>query len=155
MRVTVLMGAPGAGKSTWLKQHRTDELVVNTHAVRMVDGIDVGAYMSHMRAVGLAAIVRGEPLIVDATNTYPQHRKFWLAAGRKHGRSCRLVAFDTPLNLLLSAQRTRAHPAPRNIVIKHHRLMRAALSRVASEGWDDIETVVRESTSPPFRAFDR
>ena len=41
--ITVLMGAPGAGKSTWLKLNANgSEHIYDTHAVRMNKEIDVG-----------------------------------------------------------------------------------------------------------------
>jgi predicted kinase len=155
MTITVLMGAPGSGKTTWLTEHRNDELVIDTHAVRTVQSLDVGAYMAHIRKVGANAASQGKPLIVDATNTYPQHRLYWLAIARRHDLTAHLVAFDTSLALCLAAQRRRANPAPDRIVIKHHRLMRIALTRVHSEGWDDIDVLTRPTMTPPIPHPDR
>ncbi len=146
--VTVLVGAPGAGKSTWLKSNQTDEYVANTHAVRAVKGLDVDAYMHHFRQAALAELRRGRSIIIDATNTYRHHRRPWLAAARAAGAQAQAVAFDTPLPALLAAQRTRAHSVPQRIVIKHHRLMRLALIDLPTEAWDAYEVIVRNRNTP-------
>ena len=146
--VTVLVGAPGAGKSTWLKSNQTDEYVADTHAVRAVKGLDVDAYMNHFRQAALTELRRGRSIIIDATNTYRHHRRPWLAAARAAGAQARAVAFDTPLPALLAAQRTRAHPVPQRIVIKHHQLMRLALIDLPTEGWDAYEVIVRDRNTP-------
>jgi predicted kinase len=146
--VTVLIGAPGAGKSTWLRRNQTDEYVADTHAVRAVKGLDVDAYMNHFRQAALAEIRRGRSVIIDATNTYRHHRRPWLAAARAAGAQARAVAFDTPLPALIAAQRTRAHPVPQRIVIKHHQLLRLALIDLPTEGWDAYEVIVRNRNTP-------
>jgi predicted kinase len=146
--VTVLIGAPGAGKSTWLRSNQTDEYVADTHAVRAVKGLDVDAYMNHFRQAALAEIRRGRSVIIDATNTYRHHRRPWLAAARAAGAQARAVAFDTPLPALIAAQRTRAHPVPQRIVIKHHHLLRLALIDLPTEGWDAYEVIVRNRNTP-------
>jgi predicted kinase len=146
--VTVLVGAPGAGKSTWLKSNQTDEYVADTHAVRAVKGLDVDAYMNHFRQAALTELRRGRSIIIDATNTYRHHRRPWLAAARAAGAQARAVAFDTPLPALLAAQRTRAHPVPQRIVIKHHQLMRLALIDLPTEAWDATEVIVRDRNTP-------
>jgi predicted kinase len=146
--VTVLIGAPGAGKSTWLKSNQTDEYVADTHAVRAVKGLDVDVYMNHFRQAALTELRRGRSIIIDATNTYRHHRRPWLAAARAAGAQARAVALDTPLHALLAAQRTRAHPVPQRIVIKHHQLMRLALIDLPTEGWDAYEVIVRDRNTP-------
>lgn len=153
--VTVLVGAPGAGKTTWLAAHRTDEYVADTHPVRTQSDLDVDAYMAAMRQQTVHRIAQGQPVIIDATNTYRQHRLLWLAAARRAGATSRAVLFDTPLPLLIAAQRKRAHPAPDRIVIKHHRLMRTALATVPTEGWDTVEVVTRARPAQPRTPTDR
>ena len=141
--VTVLIGAPGAGKSTWLAANKTDEWVADTHPVRIYAELDVDAYMASMRQKTVQMIGAGRPVIVDATNTYRHHRLLWLAAARKAQATSRAILFDTPLPALLAAQRRRQHPAPDKIVMKHHRMMRSALIAVPKEGWDQVDVVVR------------
>ena len=141
--VTVLIGAPGAGKSTWLKSNQTDEWVADTHPVRTHAELDVDAYMAAMRQKTVLMIRAGRPVIVDATNTYRHHRLLWLAAARKAEATSRAILFDTPLTALIAAQRRRQHPAPDRVVIKHHRMMRSALLAVPKEGWDQVEVIVR------------
>ena len=141
--VTVLMGPPGAGKTTWMKANRVDEFVADTHAVRMVAELDVDHYMTVMRQQTIGQIRQGRDVIIDATNTYPHHRALWLATARRYQAEARLVAFDTQLHLLIAAQRTRQHPAPQRVVIKHHALMRRALRDVQTEGWDSVTVLTR------------
>jgi predicted kinase len=48
--ITVLMGAPGAGKSTWLEKNKTGkEHIYNTQPVRTNSEIDVNRFMAHIR----------------------------------------------------------------------------------------------------------
>lgn len=141
--VTVLMGAPGAGKTTWVKNNRVNEFLADTHAVRMINDIDVDHYMTVMRHQTIAQIKNGRDVIIDATNTYPNHRRLWLATAQKYEAETRLIAFNTQLALLLAAQQTRKHPAPKKIVMKHYGLMVTALQNVEKEGWDSLTIITR------------
>lgn len=142
--ITVLMGAPGAGKSTWLKLNANgSEHIYDTHAVRMNKEIDVGAFMHQQRLKAVKAAESGLDLICDGTHTITTHRLVWLNLSKRLGSKSRLVIFDTSLNLVLAAQRHRQFPAPDKIVIDHYKRVQLAKQIVKSEPWDFIETITR------------
>lgn len=142
--LTVLVGAPGAGKSTWIKRNATgNEYIASSEMVRVNRDIDVAAYMQQMRINGLKALKSGQEVIVDATNTITHHRTYWLKCARIVGVKSRLVVFNTNLNALLEAQKIRQFPAPRNVVIKHHKNMAIANKLIVNEAWDEIIKVTR------------
>lgn len=142
--LTVLVGAPGAGKSTWLKRNTTGcEYVATSEMVRMDREIDVAAYMNNMRLQGAKALKAGRDVIVDATNTITAHRLYWLKCAQANQAKTKIVIFDTNLNSLLAAQKIRQFPAPSNVVIKHHKNMSIAIKLIANEGWDEIVRITR------------
>jgi predicted kinase len=142
--ITVLMGAPGAGKSTWLKLNANgSEHIYNTHAVRMNKQIDVGLFMQQQRLKAVKAAESGLDLICDGTHTISTHRLVWLNLAKRLNVKSRLVIFDTSLSLVLAAQRQRQFPAPNKVVIDHYRRVQLAKQIVKSEAWDFIETITR------------
>jgi predicted kinase len=144
--ITVLMGAPAAGKTTWLKLNATGlEHIYDTHAVRVNRNMDVGIFMHQQRLRAIKAAEKGLDLICDGTHTITSHRQVWLQLAERLERPTRLVIFDTPLNLLLAAQRTREFPAPDRVVIDHFQRMQSAKVLVTKEPWDFIETIKRSS----------
>jgi predicted kinase len=142
--ITVLMGAPGAGKSTWVVNNKTgSEHVFNTEGVRVNRELDVAAYMQHQRVKAIKAVETGKSLIADGTHTIDTHRKVWLNLAKRLGLETRLVIFDTALPTLLAVQTSREFPAPRNVVVDHHRRLQMAKHIVTKEGWNCIETIKR------------
>lgn len=144
--ITVLMGAPGAGKTTWLKLNANGtEHIYDTHGVRVHRDIDAGIFMHQQRLKAVKAAESGLDLICDGTHTITSHRAVWLQLAKRLNRPTRLVIFDTPLHLLLAAQRNRAFPAPDRVVIDHFQRMQAARALASKEEWDFMETIKRSS----------
>ena len=144
MSITVLMGAPGSGKSTWLAVNKVDPShVASTQAIRVNREIDRGAYMRMMQVKAIKAAESGMNLYCDGTHTIPSHRLIWLHLAKRLGVESRLVCFQTSLHLMLLAQRQRQFPAPNHIVIDHHKRFKRAMFLCQQEGWDVIETLVR------------
>jgi predicted kinase len=142
--ITVLMGAPGAGKSTWVANNKIgDEHIFNTEGIRVNRDLDVAAYMQHQRIKAIKAVESGKDLIADGTHTIGQHRKLWLQLAARLGHETRLVVFDTALTTLLGVQTMREFPAPNKVVIDHHRRLQMAKHTVMREGWGCIETIKR------------
>lgn len=138
------MGAPGAGKSTWLNRNKTGfEHVYNTEAVRVNRELDVAAYMQIQRIKAVKAAESGKDVVADGTHTIATHRRFWLNLADRLGLDTRLVVFETPLQTCLDVQKTREYPAPRKVIVDHHQRMQMAKLHIRREGWDVIDHVIR------------
>jgi len=137
--ITVLMGAPGAGKTTWLKKNRNNEYVASTEAIRIVRDLDRDEFMASLRANGKRALQQGKSVIVDGTNTIERHRLYWLNVGKSLDHETRLISFDATLEKLLHAQTLRQYPAPYPVVVDHYKRFKLALKAIDQEGWDYIE----------------
>ena len=142
--IVVLMGIPGAGKSTWVHFNETGfEHIYNTEAVRRDRELDIAAYMNIQRRRAIMAVESGKTLIADGTHTIATHRQVWLKLAERLGIETRLIVFDTPLDVCLAVQTEREYPAPRKIVIDHHRRLQMAKLQIKREGWGEIETIKR------------
>lgn len=142
--ITVLMGAPGAGKSTWVRNNKHgDEHIFNTEAVRINRELDVAGFMQHQRIKAIKAVESGKDLIADGTHTIGTHRKVWLSLADRLDLPTRLIVFDTALATLLGVQKMREFPAPHKVVVDHHRRLQMAKHTIVREGWDSIEIITR------------
>ena len=142
--IICLMGAPGAGKSTWVKNNKNgEEHIFNTEGIRVNRELDVAAYMQQQRIKAIKAVESGKNLIADGTHTIGQHRKLWLALANRLNLETRLIIFDTQLPILLQVQAMREFPAPRNVVVDHHRRLQLAKHQVKREGWGQIDVITR------------
>jgi predicted kinase len=142
--ITVLMGAPGAGKSTWVEANKHHGVhIYNTEPVRTHKGIDIAMFMRYERIKAIQAAELGVDLICDGTHTIPGHRAIWLTVAKQLGLETKLIAFDTALPILLAVQRERVHPAPHKIVVDHYRRFQLQKHVVNREPWGSIELKVR------------
>lgn len=142
--ITVLMGAPGAGKSTWVKdnyEHGTH--IFNTEAVRVHKDLDVRGFMRYERIKAIKAAELGVDVICDGTHTIPGHRAIWLQVAKELCIETKIIAFDTPLATLLQVQRERVHPAPDRVVIDHYRRFQMQKHVINREPWGSIELITR------------
>jgi predicted kinase len=142
--ITVLMGAPGAGKSTWVMNNKTgNEHIFNTEAVRINRELDIAGFMQHQRIKAIKAVESGKDLIADGTHTIGTHRKVWLSLADRLLLPTRLIVFDTALATLLGVQKMREFPAPHKVVVDHHRRLQLAKHAIVRERWDSIEFIKR------------
>ena len=142
--IVVLMGAPGAGKSTWVKRNKSGfEHIYNTEAVRINRDLDIAAFMGLQRLKAVKAAEAGKWVIADGTHTIQTHRQFWLNLADRLGIETKLVAFDTQLQTCLDVQKQREFPAPRQVVVDHHRRFQMAKLHIKRERWGSIEVITR------------
>lgn len=140
--ITVLLGAPGSGKTTWTMKNRTDkDYIYNIDAIRYVPGLDVGTYTDFHRKRAIWKVQEGFSLIADATHTIKAHRDVWRHLGDRLGLQTRIVLFDVPLTTLIEVQKHREFPVKRSVVVDHHRKLQLARHAIDREGWGAIEVI--------------
>ena len=145
LMITVLMGAPAAGKTTWLKQNKTgNEHIYSADLVRVDKDLDVDYYMATIRSKVIKAVMNGKNVIADGTHTIKTHRMFWLALAKRYHVETKLIVFDTPLQLLLKGNSMRQYPCATDVLLKHHKSMPMAKRHAMREAWNSIDRLVRD-----------
>ncbi|HEV7205429.1 MAG TPA: LLM class flavin-dependent oxidoreductase [Jatrophihabitans sp.] len=152
--VVVLVGASGAGKSTWAAaRYRTQE-IVSSDELRGVVGSgrhDLDASVDAFRLLDdivAARLRRRLTCVIDTLGLDPDRRRGYLAAARAAGLPAAAVVFDVPAAAVRqrNAERDRPVPAPALAT----QLSRAADARaqVEIEGWDVVVRVEVEPVEP-------
>jgi predicted kinase len=152
--LTVLMGPPGAGKTTWTETNLAPgQVLCSTEPIRRNRAMHqrqgaIVAYLANLRAKAETALAEGRDAVVDGCNTRRGDRSTWLALARRYRASTRLVVFATSLEAMLAAQRTRTHPVADDKVRSYYEEFRRAEVAIRREGWGQIEYVRRTGIQP-------
>src|ERR1039457_3153038 len=117
MRIVVLVGLPGAGKSTWLRRQAAGGL--SSDALRKILADDETDQTIHARVFQTLRylleqrLAIGRPVTyIDATNLTPEERGPYLAIGRAWGCDVEAVFFDVPLDVCLERNAGRPRVVP-------------------------------------------
>jgi predicted kinase len=120
MRVTVMSGLPGAGKSRWVAEHAAGEPVVELDAIRRELGIGPdepqGKVIDVARGRARVHLREGRPFVWDATNLSRTLRKALLGFCLDYRARVRLVYVEAPAHALFLRNRERSHPVPENVL---------------------------------------
>ena len=139
-RLTILMGAPGAGKSTWARGAKHGE-IVSTEAAR-ADPESGGETMRAAYRRIHELLAAGEDVVFDTTGT-SGIRKAALGIARKYGAEADAHVFDPPVEACLAAQRGRAHPVPEEKVRRYHADIRRQIADLEREGFSSVRVTRR------------
>ncbi len=118
--VTVLSGLPGAGKDTWIAQHRAGWPVVSLDALRAELGVspagDQGPVIAAAQQLARGHLRAGRRYVWNATNLSRQlrERSIGLAAG--YGARVELVSVEAPPSVVRARNRARAAPVPEAVL---------------------------------------
>lgn len=135
--VVVMVGLPGCGKSTWVKEH-----LAGTHVVVSKDLWPNARHkdLRQHRAIG-DALDAGLDVVVDDTNPAPLERRAIIEAARGQGARVRAVYVDAPLSLCVARNAGRSGRAGvpvAGILGTSRRLV----PPTPGEGFDSVDVVV-------------
>ena len=155
--LVVLVGASGAGKSTWAAAHYRTAEIVSSDQLRAVVGagpndLDATAdAFSVLTRIVRARLARGLTVVVDTLGLDPVRRRVWLDLARGSAVPAVAVVFDPPPALCRARNRTRDRPVPAMALTAQLRRLPQVLVELDGEGWDDV-TVLREPAPAPASA---
>ncbi len=140
--LVVLIGASGAGKSTFARTHFKPTEVVSSDTCRgwvsddensleaSSDAFDVLKYLVSIR------LKRGLLTVVDATNVRPEDRKVYVELARKYHCLAVAIVFDLPIELALERNKARENRQFGTHVVRNQALsLRRNLRSLEREGF--------------------
>jgi alkanesulfonate monooxygenase SsuD/methylene tetrahydromethanopterin reductase-like flavin-dependent oxidoreductase (luciferase family)/predicted kinase len=154
--LVVLVGASGAGKSSWAQQRYRGAEVVASDDLRGVVGsgrhdLDASADAFTLLDLIVAGRVRrGLTTVVDTLGLDAVRRAGLLDLAREHGLPAVVVAFDTPAELCRRRNAERDRPVPARVLADQLRAFRGVAEHLDAEGWDRVERV--SAAHPPPEA---
>lgn len=142
--MVVLIGASGAGKSTFASRHFPRTHVLSSDEMRAIVADDPndqaatqGAFQLLHTALALRLAGR-RTTVIDATNVERPWREQLLAIARRAGRPAIAIVLAQPLEVMLARNDARPDPRPSAAIRRQHRRLAASLASLQDEGYERV-----------------
>jgi predicted kinase len=128
-RLEVLLGIPGAGKSTWVAEQAVDQVVLS---------LDAGQPIAGLASRAAELLAAGRDVIVDGTGLDPVHRATWLQVTGTVRARAELRAFACSAAVAVARVHQRPRRVPARVIRDDAVRFTLALAAAEVEGWDRI-----------------
>jgi F420-dependent oxidoreductase-like protein len=152
--LVVLVGAAGAGKSTWAADNFLPEQIVSSDALRAAVGEgedDIAASTDAFTLLEQIVAMRCRrdlTTVIDTLGLDPERRAGWLALARRHRISTALVVFTTPATECRARNRVRAKSVPEKVLAAQTRQLKEQHESLYREGFDFVIEPAVVRTAP-------
>ncbi len=143
--LVLLIGASGAGKSTFAARHFSATEIISSDRCRALICDDESDQIVNAQAFGLLhhiarlRLARRRLTVIDATNLQFHARRPLLRMARANQTPAIALVFNIPPAICLSHNRARPHRIVNEDVLEEHqRQFATALSRLPLEGYSQI-----------------
>jgi len=140
--LVILVGPAGSGKTTFARRHFQETEVVSSDRCRAMISDDESDMSVSGRAFQLFhEILRhrlelGRVAVADSTAVTARARGELRDLARRCGAPTVVIAFHVPLDVCLERNERRARKVAPEVVERQFQLMRQALERIPTEGYD-------------------
>ena len=140
--LVVLVGAAGAGKSSWAAEHFAPDQVVSADRLRAVVGESERDLAASADAFAVldriveARVKRRLTTVVDTLGTDAGRRRGWRELAGRHGVGCVAVAFDVAPAQVRRQNAARPLPVPREVLNAQLAAYAQVRPQLEEEGFD-------------------
>ncbi len=163
--LVVMVGASGAGKSTFAERHfKPTEIVSSDHCRALIcDDANDQTVTSHafeiLHAIATKRLTCGRLTVIDATSVEAKHRASLIELARAHQFRAIAIVLDLSEELCVRRNQARSRVVAQEVVRSHIASLHSSHPESASEGFDlvrvfktteeiDAVSVIRESGDP-------
>lgn len=125
--VTLMVGLPGVGKDTWIRNHLADQPVITLDEIRkelkIAPGDNQGAVVQLARQRARELLRKKHSFIWNATNIMRMRRQELINLITSYGGRTRIIYLDAPLHDILQRNQQRPEQVPNTIMSNFIRRM--------------------------------